>query len=108
MVLLFSVIMIGVLYQYINYYDTYSLISDLSKLIEDRQLKLLVLDRYDMYCNWAKDVLIENKDNMIILIDCKQSTTFNEYIEDCVIELTNDSLEVKDEGHVGLLVVMDR
>ena len=77
-------------------YDTVDLITDFEGLLNKRQVKLVLLDRYDMYAGRFDDVILKYKDDIVFILDYKNGYTLNKYAKICYIELTRDRLEVID------------
>lgn len=62
--------------------------------IFEPNIKLVMLDRYDMYNNRGHEIIKKMKDSCIILIDCKKSFKVTDDYEDCFMHMTSSSLEV--------------
>lgn len=56
--------------------------------------KVILLDRYDLYKTEGYDLINKCADNSIILIDCKTPFMGSLDIEDCFIEMGEDSIVV--------------
>lgn len=65
---------------------------DLKSFIQGRRLKLLVIDRYDMYNGAYKKEIEELSETCIVLVDIKRNNPF--YFNTCAISIREDSIEV--------------
>jgi uridine kinase len=75
-------------------YNNYLYIESLTKLAEKLNATLIILDRYDMYCESFKEDILQLKDKAVILIDSKHGTSFDEFVEVCMVDFRKDCLEV--------------
>ena len=66
----------------------------LHDILFDKDIEVVVLDRYDMYKGFCSNEVIQVAGDKIILIDCKSETLINIPIETCFIEMSEHSIEV--------------
>ena len=67
---------------------------DISLALIPEKYKVVMLDRYDMYCGAGKELIKQCAGSSIILIDCKgEFPVTNEY-DWCYIEMKAHSIEV--------------
>lgn len=75
-------------------YNEYEAGISLETVIGDRKPQVILIDRYDMFLNKYKDLLLELSRNCIVLIDCKTMLQFGEYYRVCGIKMTPEKIEV--------------
>jgi putative cell wall-binding protein len=75
-------------------YNNYLYIDSLVNLADKLNATVIILDRYDMYCDAFKDDIVQLKDKLIVLIDSKHGTSFDEFVEVCFIDFNKTCLEV--------------
>lgn len=76
--------------------SNYFLVNDLVNVCKSRNVKVIILDRYDLYINQFSEELLQLKDNVIILVDCKHPDKLSFDSGNCGINFTEDKLEVFD------------
>ena len=76
-------------------YEDLQLGMDLEKQLSKCKYKVIMLDRYDLYKDYCKD-LLPTLCEAIILIDCKSFLSFTEYYNTCVISMTESKVEVRE------------
>lgn len=81
-------------------FSSAELIDSITNIIKKRNVKLLVLDRYDLYAGKFANEIISLRNDLIILLDYKQGSIFGEYQDICTLELTETTLEVESYGAI--------
>lgn len=76
--------------------SNYDLVHSLKDVHKNRSLKVIILDRYDLYINEFKEQIEDLRDEVIILIDCKHPNKLAFETGYCGIDFTEDKLEVFD------------
>jgi uridine kinase len=75
-------------------YNNYLYIDSLTKLADKLSAKVIILDRYDMYRDAFKEDILQLKEKTVILLDSKHGTSFDEFVEVCIVDFRKDCLEV--------------
>lgn len=84
-------------------YDNEELIkseSELDSLINKKNTKLVMLDRYDMYVGKFDNVMNRHRNNVIFLVDCKKPYKMKCEAKWCAINMTDKKVEVSDYDYV--------
>ena len=75
-------------------YDDKLLDIPIGKVLVPNKYKVIMLDRYDMYEGYGAELIKECADNSVILIDCKGEFSVSNEDDWCMIEMTEDRIEV--------------
>lgn len=84
-------------------YDNEELIkneAELDMLINEKNAKLVILDRYDMYVGRFDDVMNRHRNDVIFLVDCKKPYKMKCEAKWCAINMTDKKVEVSDYDYV--------
>lgn len=67
----------------------------ISEILEPSKYKVILLDRYDLYEGYGKELINKCAKEAIILVDCKDKFTVTNEEDWCSIDLKPDRIEVK-------------
>lgn len=62
----------------------------------NKKYKVVMLDRYNLYNGYAKDMIKSLADSMVILLDCKGNIDSLVDVRDCDIDISENSIEVTE------------
>lgn len=75
-------------------YDDFKIHLDIETIMCSSDIKLVVLDRYDMYRGYALEFLERYSERSIVLIDCKHNFRTSLDYDWCYVAMTANSIEV--------------